>query len=250
MTEAFYSEDFYEGMQDANLASARIVVPFALQFVQPKSVIDIGCGQGLWLRAFIENGISDVEGYDGEYVDREKLHIPKERFHGVNLEKPIQNIRAFDLAVSLEVAEHLSHEASRTMVVNLTNAAPVILFSAAIPGQGGVHHVNEQWADYWQERFKEKGYVPVDCIRRHVWDDNRVSFFYAQNILMYVKEELLTQYPKLQEEIRLGHGKALSLVHPKMYEYYESRWNKIAPLIWKVPLPLIKWGSRLLGRKK
>jgi len=250
MAEAVYKDDFFAGMEDANLSSARVVIPLALQFVQAKSVIDIGCGQGLWLRACMESGIEDVVGYDGEYVDREKLSIPKEKFIAANLEQPLQLGRTFDLAVSLEVGEHLTDGASRTFVKNVTSAAPVILFSAAIPGQQGVHHINEQWPDYWEARFKEQGYVPVDCLRHHVWNDKRVSFFYAQNVMFYIKESELARYPKLDEEIKRGHGVALPLVHPYLYTYYESRWNKIVPLIWKIPLPLIKLGNKILGRKK
>ncbi|MCT7423352.1 hypothetical protein N4A85_24765, partial [Escherichia coli] len=87
------------------------------------------------------------------------------------------------LAVCLEVAEHVSDKNSRQLVESLTNAAPVILFSAAIPLQGGVHHINEQWPAYWQERFKERGYVPVDCLRRRLLGNPQIAFFYAQNIL-------------------------------------------------------------------
>lgn len=247
MAEAFYADNFYQSMEDMNLLSARVVVPLALRFIQPKSVIDVGCGQGLWLKVFIEEGIEDVVGYDGEYVERDKLHFPKEKFIAADLEQPLTLTKKFDLAVSLEVGEHLSDTSSRIFVKNLTDAAPVILFSAAIPGQGGVHHINEQWPQYWEARFKEQGYVPVDCLRRHVWDDKHVTFYYAQNVMFYIKETALSNYPKLNEELKAGHGKALALVHPQMYSYYESRWNKIVPLIWKIPLPLIKLGKRLLS---
>lgn len=249
MAETEYSGEFFADMEDANLASARAVVPLACALIAPTSAVDIGCGQGLWLKACTENGIEDVRGYDGEYVERNKLHVPQEKFVATDLEKKIEFGRTFDMAICLEVAEHISDNASRTLVENLTTAAPVVLFSAAIPGQGGVHHINEQWPDYWEVRFKEKGYVPVDCIRRHVLGNNKVAFFYAQNILIYVKESALSHYPKLQEEIASGHGNAHAFVHPQLYTYYESRWNKIVPLIWKVPVPLIKLGKRMLGRK-
>jgi len=249
MAEMSYSGDFYEGMEDANLSSARAVVPTVLTYVSPKSVLDIGCGQGLWLRAFMEQDINDVVGYDGDYVEREKLQIPQEKFVGTDLEQALELNRTFDLAISLEVGEHLSDAVSRTFVKNLTQAAPVILFSAAIPGQGGVHHINEQWPEYWEARFKEQGYVPVDCLRKYFWNDAHVSFFYAQNIMFYVKESELSNYPKLAAEHANGHDKALALVHPQIYTYYESRWNKIVPLIWKIPLPVIKLGKRILKSK-
>ena len=245
---ASYSTTFYDEMKDSNLASARAVVPFVLSLVPVTSVVDIGCGEGLWLKAFSEAGVFDIEGYDGDYVVRENLKIPQEKFHAANLEEPIPFTRTFDLAVCLEVAEHVSDEHSGRLVESLTNAAPVLLFSAAIPGQGGVHHINEQWPEYWEKRFKEKGYVPVDAIRRKILSNKDVSFFYAQNILIYVKESALSNYPKLVEEIQSGHDGAPAFVHPQLYTYYESRWNKIAPLIWKVPLPLIKFGKKMLGK--
>jgi SAM-dependent methyltransferase len=249
MAEAHYGGDFYKTMEDTNLSSARAVVPLVLRYVQPTSVLDVGCGQGLWLRAFMEEGVSDVRGYDGEYVERDKLQIPKETFIGTDLEQPLTLDRTFDLAVSLEVGEHLSDASSRIFVKNLTDAAQVVLFSAAIPGQGGVHHINEQWPAYWEERFAEVGYVPIDCLRWYLWNDTRVSFFYAQNIMFYVKKDALDTYPKLKEEYERGHTRALALVHPQLYTYYESRWNKIVPLIWKIPLPLIKLGKKMLGRR-
>lgn len=248
MAEAFYSGDFYEGMEDANLGSARAIVPLVFQYVQPKSVLDIGCGQGLWLNAFMEHGVTDVLGYDGDYVEREKLSIPKEKFIGTDLEDPISLERTFDLAMSLEVGEHLSDAASRAFVKNLTDAAPVILFSAAIPGQGGVRHINEQWPSYWEERFREQGYVPVDSLRHRVWGDSRVTFFYAQNTMFYVKESQLSHYPKLKEAHEAGHNRALSLVHPHIYTYYESRWNLIMPFVSMIPVTLLHIGKPLAQR--
>ncbi len=248
MTERSYSGDFYEGMEDANLSSARTVVPMALEYVQPKSALDIGCGQGLWLKAFMEKGVTDVLGYDGEYVQRDKLHIPKENYIAADLEKPMSLGRTFDLAISLEVAEHLSDAASRVFVKNITTAAPVILFSAAIPGQGGVHHINEQWPQYWEERFKERGYVPVDCLRHRLWSNSRVAFFYAQNIMFYVKESELPNYPKLQEAYDAGHNRALALVHPHIYSFYETRWNLIVPFLGMIPPSIIHIGKKLAKR--
>lgn len=239
-------------MEDSNLASARVVVPLVFKYIQPKSVLDIGCGQGLWLKAFIEQGIEDVLGYDGEYVERAKLAIPEKKFIAADLEHSLSFNRTFDLAVSLEVAEHLSDAASRTFVKNLTDAAPVILFSAAIPGQGGTHHINEQWPAYWEERFKERGYVPVDCLRMHLWGNEKVSFFYTQNVMFYVKESELPKYPELHNAYKAGHNKALALVHPYIYSHYESRWNQLVPFLGMLPAwsfrlakPLMKHGRRL-----
>lgn len=177
-----------------------------------------------------------------------RLQIPKENFTVADLKEPIEHSRAYDLAVSLEVGEHLPDSAADTFVHTLTSAAPVVLFSAAIPLQGGTHHVNEQWPDYWAKKFSARGFVPVDAIRRHIWEDKKVSFFYAQNMFLFVKKEALSDYPKLQAEIEAGHGQAFPLVHPFMYLYYAERWRSIVPWLGKLPLGIIKSAKRFLMR--
>ena len=62
-----------------------------------------------------------------------------------DLAQPLQIDRRFDLALSLEVAEHLPPECGSEFVQTLTDLSSVILFSAAIPFQGGTDHLNEQW---------------------------------------------------------------------------------------------------------
>lgn len=247
MAKVAYSGHFFDEMEETNLMSARTVVPLVMDLVNPTSVVDVGCGRGLWLKVFTEAGVSDVEGCDGDYVERDKLAIPPDRFHAQDLEAPIVFPKGYDLAVCLEVAEHLPDAASDTLVKSLTTAAPAILFSAAIPLQGGSHHVNEQWPEYWEKKFKECGYIPVDPIRRHVWDNANVSFFYAQNILIYVKESELSKYPKLAEEIRTGHGRALSMVHPHLYTYYAERWRAVVPYLSKFPPSVLHGAKRLLS---
>ncbi len=149
-------------------------------------MIDVGCGQGTWLSVFAEYGATDVNGIDGDYVDRDRLEIPADRFHGQDLSRPLAVERTFDLAVSLEVAEHLPEVACDGFVESLTRLAPVVLFSAAAPYQGGQNHVNEQWPEYWAERFARHGYLPVDCLRRRVWANPDVEWWYAQNALLFV----------------------------------------------------------------
>ena len=150
--------------------SAEVVVPMVMELVHPRSVTDLGCGLGTWLSVFREAGVEDVLGVDGEYVRLESLEIPKERFVAHDLRQPFAAGRRSDLSMSLEVAEHLSPEYAAPFVTTLTRLAPVVLFSAAVPGQGGTEHVNEQWPSYWAQLFRERGYLPVDCLRRHLWD--------------------------------------------------------------------------------
>src|SRR5205823_3545352 len=126
-----------------------------------------------------------LRGLDGPSVDASHLLIDPACFTPVDLARCPELAETFDLALCLEVAEHLPPRASRPLVRLLTRAAPLVLFSAAIPGQGGVGHRNEQWPDYWRARFAEFGYRRLDPVRRHVWQDPRVAGWYQQNLYLY-----------------------------------------------------------------
>jgi hypothetical protein len=94
----------------------------------------------------------------------------------------------------------------------LTEAAPVILFSAALPGQGGTHHVNERWPGYWRDWFAGRGFVRLDPIRPRVWRDRRVEWWYQQNVYLFVKKTLLDNSPRLLEEYELAREFPFELV--------------------------------------
>jgi SAM-dependent methyltransferase len=211
-----YSREFFENREDS-LRSARAVVPIVLDWIKPKRVIDVGCGVGSWLKAFAENGVTQFTGIDGDYVDRNLLVIPRDRFVAADLTKPLNIDGSFDLVVSLEVAEHLPESAAITFVDSLTSLGPVVLFSAAIPLQGGANHLNEQWPDYWVRLFAVRGFRPADCLRRRIWKNDEVNYFYAQNALFFVREDSFAAFPKLAEECRNTNLDQLSLVHPKQF---------------------------------
>jgi len=169
--------------------SARVIVPLLIDLFSPESVIDVGCGTAAWLSEFRTHGVDDVVGVDGDYVQREELTIPVERFVPADLEAGVELDREFDLALCLEVAEHLSAAAAPKLIGCLARLAPNIAFSAAVPGQGGNHHVNEQWPSYWSELFAQRGYTVWDCIRPRIWTDDRVAFWYSQNTFLYCRSK-------------------------------------------------------------
>jgi SAM-dependent methyltransferase/predicted O-methyltransferase YrrM len=220
--QASYTKDFYELIGAGTRSSATEIIPLLLEFMQPvlpQSVVDVGCGTGGWLAVFQQLGITDCFGIDGDYVDRTLLQIPFDRFHAADLKQPLQISRKFDLAISLEVAEHLPSICAENFVCSLTKLAPVILFSAAIPFQGGVEHVNEQWPQYWVNYFQKQGFALVDCLRKQVWNNDKVEPWYAQNMLIFVKQEHLSRYPKLAHEYQNTDVNQLAIVHPKIYFY-------------------------------
>jgi SAM-dependent methyltransferase len=217
MPSDHYTKSFYEEHRNGAIRSAEVMVPLVLELLPARSVVDVGCGDGSWLAVFRKLGVDEILGVDGEYVDRSLLQIPQDRFQALDLTKPFGLGRVFDLAVSLEVAEHLPAGCAPVFVECLTRLAPFVLFSAAIPFQGGEHHVNEQWPDKWAELFKEHGYLPVDFIRKQVWKNAAVEWWYAQNTLLFVRANLIESDKALKAEFERTNPNQLSLVHPRRY---------------------------------
>ena len=212
-----YTADWYRWNKENARSSARVIVPLVLELVQPKSVIDVGCGTGEWLSVFKEHGVEDICGVDGAYVSRELLEIPEERFIPANLEQPLRINRKFDLIVTLEVAQALPNESAKTFVDSLTGLGPVVLFASPIPHQGGEKHITQEWPEYWAKLFLNKGYVVVDWLRRKIWDHEEVREYYAQNTIMFVEQKYLENQPALRKEYELRGTSQLSIVHPRMY---------------------------------
>jgi len=235
LTEPVYSHDFYtnKAKRTAKLNSARVLVPIVLDLLHPRSVIDIGCGTGLWLSVFQAHGITDVSGVDGHWIESIETLIPKSQLLIHNLAEPLRLDRTFDLAVSLEVAEHLPPASAETFIETLTQAAPVIWFSAAIPLQGGTNHVNEQWPEYWAKRFQQKGFVPIDAIRPRVWSRSDVLHWYIQNSLLYVRQDVLDANPVLKQEAERTSGYPLNVVHPTKYLETATRLDQYTHLTMK-----------------
>jgi len=249
-----YSKAFFEDQIPGSLRSAEVVVPLVLEILgkKTKRVIDVGCGSGAWLSVFRKHGVRDVWGVDGVHVAKRMLMIPRERFITADLRKPLNQVRGrFDLVVSLEVAEHIPENRAEAFVNSLTRLSPVVLFSAAIPFQGGHHHVNEKWPDYWAGLFARKGFIPVDCIRKKIWDNNEVEFWYAQNILLFVRKDFLKCHKNLGREHGLRtETSQLSIVHPKSYLIYARIFKWLLKAYNVLPMPLKSAGKRALWKQK
>ena len=217
MAKTEYGTGFQEFIKDDSLRSAERVVPILISLVQPASVADLGCGTGAWLSVFEKHGVPRIRGIDGDYVDRKSLLISPDRFLGHDITRPLKLNERFDLVVSVEVAEHLPAERADDYIDNLTSLGDVIAFSAAIPNQGGIGHVNEQWPEYWKSRLEARGYVLVDCVRRRIWNDPSIERWYRQNLLLYVKRPVLQVNDNLRREHEQSEHQILSIVHPETF---------------------------------
>jgi hypothetical protein len=209
-----YDTSFYATRDRETRASAEAIVPIIQELLAPRTVIDVGCGVGTWLSVFAQSGVTEIRGVEGEWVRGAPLAIPADRLVLTDLTRPVGIPPGpFDLCMSLEVAEHLPPEAGPRFAELLTSLSRVVMFSAAIPMQGGVQHVNEQLQDYWAELFGRHGFRPVDCVRPRVWARDDVLWWYAQNTIVYVHSSVLPRYPLLQS----ANPALLRLVHPKKY---------------------------------
>lgn len=250
-----YTVQFYEDQKEGSLRSAREVVPLVMELLRPRSVVDVGCGVGTWLSVFTEHGVRDIAGVDGDYVPRNLLMIPTEAFVSADLRQAFSVKRSFDLALSIEVAEHLPPAAAPVHVESLVRLAPVVLFGAAIPFKGGTGHLNEQWPEYWAALFRAHGYVVVDALRPRIWTNDKVEDFYRQDLLIFVRESQLPEFPELRRARETTREGMLSVVHPRVY--VGRNHYPLAPVLhlaaWTIRLAcgrLKQACRRLLGREE
>ncbi|MBV9624499.1 MAG: class I SAM-dependent methyltransferase [Acidobacteria bacterium] len=204
----FYTPKFYRDLT-ATGTSAREVLPLVIEMLSPASIVDVGCGAGHWLAVATELGVRDILGVDGEWVLKTPLVLPRDKLLVHDLRQPLSFGRTFDLAFSLEVGEHLPAARAPSFVEMLCSVSDRVVFSAAIPGQGGRHHVNEQWPAYWARLFSQFGFDCHDVLRPRVWNNSRVLWYYAQNCLIFARAGTAKHLGMPAEP--------LSLVHPLLW---------------------------------
>lgn len=206
-----------------NMQSPRELIPHFLQHGEFKSIVDVGCGLGTFLRGFIEVGITDILGIDGNWCKKDLLfkNIDPINFMELDLEVEINIDRKFDLAISLEVAEHLSIQRAHSFVKDLCNLSDTVIFSAALPFQGGDHHINEQPLSYWINLFNNNHYKACDVIRPVIWENTNIFWWYRQNIMVFKKVNS-------NAEIVNDLGDLIDVVHPELLKIIVDPQDKNA----------------------
>jgi SAM-dependent methyltransferase len=209
-------EVLYKHTEDVhNFNAPHEVAPYLFDLFKPKSVLDVGCGIGTWLKVFQDLGVVDFLGIDGAYVNRQQLKISDEKFQEHDLATPLRLNRKFDLVLCLEVAEHLSEKIERGFVQTLVSHGDVIVFSAAIPGQGGQNHINEKPLSHWANLFAGFQYLPYDVVRPIFWLNRNIDIWYRQNTVVFAKEG--SPYQSTLKKITSPY---LDLVHPELFNFY------------------------------
>ncbi len=194
--------------------SAAKIIGFLTDLVPIRSAVDFGTGRGLWLATAMRHGAKDIRGYDIPGTPTDRLHIPADCFTPADLGAPMAFDRRYDLAVSTEVAEHIETERAGQFVANIAATSDLVLFSAAVPYQGGIGHLNENWIEYWNRRFGKHGYQCFDILRTRFWHDGSVRSFYRQNLLVFARGA------PAETLVAKGHAPTetpLSMIHPEQY---------------------------------
>jgi SAM-dependent methyltransferase len=223
--DGLYTDQFYNDQVKGSLNSARGFLAILFEAYRPASVVDIGCGRGAWLKAIEELGSHDFLGIDGAHVTAETLLIDPAKFVPADLRNPIRLHRRFDLAICVEVAEHLPASRAESLVEDLTNASDIVLFSAAVRYQGGRGHCNEQWPEYWAILFRQCRFICYDFFRPRLLGLDAEPW-YAQNAFLFVR-----QGHPLSEALRRWRAddRALAHVDPQIFLTNLCRFRPALP---------------------
>jgi SAM-dependent methyltransferase len=218
MSSVGYDPKLHDQDARGSLRSARIFLGFLCQLWKPHSVVDFGCGFGTWLLACKELGVERLLGLDGVWIPPEKILDRAIEFQHQDLTKGVCLSESFDLALSLEVAEHLPPDAAEGFVKSIASSADAVVFSAAFVGQPGAGHVNTRPHSYWAARFLAEGYQLFDILRPEFWSDSRVEPWYRQNTFLYVR----ANHPLFQALSLAGRRperdvRFVDCIHPWLY---------------------------------
>ena len=233
----FYGDDFYRSQLHDSERSAKQYLSYLSEVFCPQTVLDVGCGRGAWLKVWLELGATETHGYDGPWNRAEHMIDSRIKFRSIDLDGSFSIPQKVDLAMSLEVAEHLKPEVSEAFVHSLTGCSDAVLFGAAYTGQGGTNHINERPHSYWGHRFGDLNFAAYDIFRPRFWGDESVCYWYRQNTFLYLRRNSnvfdLFRAAGFKPLERLAF---LDCVHPELYGRAEP-----------IPVPTLGFLSRSFG---
>jgi len=239
MSRAYYSPTYYQSISRPSTIAAEVILPHLDAALQARSVVDVGCGTGAWLEVWARTlGKTDVVGIDGSYVEEDQLLIPKHLFQARDVTERFELPRTFDLAMSLEVAEHLDPSTSEQFVDNLVRLSSRVFFSAAPPGQGGRNHVNERPYDYWKALFERRGYAAFDFVRPHAIRFPELAPWFRYNPLLFVRESDCAVLPDDVRRTLLPKGAPVKDLSP-------LAWRGRKLILSSIPVPVVSVLSAL-----
>jgi hypothetical protein len=148
------------------------------------------------------------------------------------------------------VAEHLPPASAPLLVRALTEAAPIVVFSAALPGQGGDGHVNEQLPSYWARLFDDCGYACYSDLRTRIWRNERVEVWYRQNLLCFVAKSSTLRLASVLKEFRGPDSELLDVAHPALLLRHAQRADGLQRYAERVEREIAKDSRELAAVKR
>ena len=235
-----YDDSFFKWVDLSALRSAERVVPVVSGLISPKSVLDVGCGRGAWLSVWrAQRGVERVLGVDGVSAEQLRAIAARDFIRNADLEAGFSVDERFDLVQCLEVAEHLSPEAAPLLVRSLVLHGDVILFSAARPGDGGEHHINEQEPEYWRDLFWAHGFQLYDSIRQRIAGDAIIDPWYRYNTFIFTK-------PEIADRLKISDDAVMA---PERVKSYESIfWYGQRMIVRHLPVRIVTRLAQLKSR--
>lgn len=216
-----YDQEWHHYFASMTSQSAHKIMGYLCTHFNIQSAIEFGCGHAHWLEVATQLGIADIQGLDGPWTELDQLRIDQKNFRVTDLEASVNLSRQFDLAICMEVGEHLHENAASILVRSISSHSDLVLFGAAIPLQGGFKHINERWQSYWADLFIAEGYRPFDLVRPVFWNDTELHYYYSQNTLVYIRENAFELIKKAElAQIRSHSNPILDVVHPEKYMDY------------------------------
>ena len=188
-----YDDSFFGDAYATSYLSAKLVLSHLNEHFEFDSVVDVGAGVGAWSRAALEMDRT-VISIDGEWVAGIPGKFDRLNYIFQDLNNQVTTACPHDVAICVEVAEHLLPERSLGFVADLCKLSPVVVFGAALPRQGGAGHINCRPHSFWINAFAEKNYTAIDFFRPKFCYDGRVGPWYAQNTYLFVAPENLAQF--------------------------------------------------------
>jgi hypothetical protein len=180
-----FDDGFYHALHGASSLSAKALVPSLVRLLQPRSVIDVGCGTGLWLKEFVDTGLPIAQGVEGPWLPEALLSIPADLVLRHDLSEGITLDCRFDLVICLGVANYLGGKLAKRLVETLTGLGSVVLFSPSGPGKRSGENRQTDTCELWNKLFAERGFEAFRGFAKHIAREGEVDSRYTREMVFY-----------------------------------------------------------------
>lgn len=154
-----YSRDFHKSIENDEYPQAVRLASYIKNYMRPSKFIDFGCSTGLYLRE-MQIQIPELESVGYEFSkDAVDMALCKNVIEFDLTKKLDIDKKENTLGLCLEVLEHIDDSNWLPVLKNLSSLCDTIIFSAAVPGQGGTGHINCRNKIDWIYRFHTLGWI-------------------------------------------------------------------------------------------